>query len=308
MIYFKKITLLIILISCINTLKGQDKYVHFTKSGYELNYDVNKPDKMWKLPKNLREISGLSYIDRNHLACNQDEKGNIYIFNINKGEVTEKIDFGDDGDYEGIEIIGDNAWMVKSNGTLYKVKDYQSNDLKVKEYKTKLKKKNDVEGLGYDPISQKLLIACKGHPYLEERSGKDFKAIYGFDLESKELNLKPELLIIMDSIKFYKDFNTMAYLGMDLLAYFDDAKGDLSFQPSGIAIHPITGNIYLISSVGNLLLILSREGEMLAMVKLRSKYHPQPEGICFNPDGTLYISNEGDDERGSILKFKPREW
>ncbi len=305
MMNYKKIILLTILTLFINNLIGQDKYIHYTKPGYELNYNVNNPDKLWKLPNNLREISGLSFSEDNKLACNQDEKGNIYIFNLKKGEVTKKIDIGDDGDFEGIEIIGNNAWLVKSNGTLFRVKGYLGNNPKVKEYNTKLKKKNDVEGLGYDPMYNRLLIACKGHPYLEEKSGKEFKAIYSFDLETKELNLKPVLLVTMDSIKFYKDYNTMASLGMELLAYFDDAKGDLSFQPSGIAVHPITGNIYMVGSVGNLMLVLSREGDVLAMVDLRSRFHPQPEGICFSKDGTLYISNEGDDEKGSIMRFKP---
>jgi uncharacterized protein YjiK len=45
---------------------------------------------------------------------------------------------------------------------------------------------------------------------------------------------------------------------------------------------------------------------MLAMVKLRSKVHAQPEGICFSPDGTLYISNEGDGGDATILQFEPK--
>jgi len=288
-----------------SSIVAQDQYVYYTSNGFELNYNVNKPDDKWKLPKNLREISGLSYLDNNHLACNQDEKGNIYVFELQTSEIINKIDFGKSGDYEGIEIIGDVAWLLKSNGTLFRVKRFLSKDPKVKEFNTQLKNKNDAEGLGYDPFTGNLLIACKGHPFLEEKPGKEFKAIYSFDIGTKKLNIVPEFLITMDSIKYYKNFNTMAHLGMELLAYFDDAKGDLSFQPSGIAVHPKTGNIYIIGSVGNLLLIFSRNGEILSMIDLRSKYHPQPEGICFSPDGTLYISNEGDDERGTILMFKP---
>ena len=53
------------------------------------------------------------------------------------------------------------------------------------------------------------------------------------------------------------------------------------------------------------MMVFSRDNRMLAMIKLRSKYYPQPEGICFGADGTLYISNEGDDEEGTILVFKP---
>ncbi len=142
---------------------------------------------------------------------------------------------------------------------------------------------------------------------MDEKAGKEFKAIYTFNLETKLLELKPFLLIAMDTIKFYKNYNTMTQLGVELLAYFDSSKGDLSFQPSGIAIHPKTGNIYVLGSVGNLLLVFSREGEMLAIIDLKSKVHPQPEGICFDPDGTLYISNEGDEGEGTILKFEPKK-
>ncbi len=98
----------------------------------------------------------------------------------------------------------------------------------------------------------------------------------------------------------------MATLGVELLAFFDSSKGDMSFQPSGIAIHPITGNIYILGSVGNLLIVFSRDGTMLAMVKLRSRYFPQAEGICFSPDGTLYIANEGDVDKGTVLKFETK--
>jgi DNA-binding beta-propeller fold protein YncE len=96
----------------------------------------------------------------------------------------------------------------------------------------------------------------------------------------------------------------MTRLGVELLAYIDESKGDVSFQPSGIAVHPVTGNIYIIAAVGNLVLIYSRSGDILAMIKIESKYHKQPEGICFEPDGTLYIANEGDDDKGTILQFK----
>lgn len=285
--------------------QGNDDYKIFEHSDYDFPYNLNHPDKSWELPKKLVEISGLGYIDKQRLACVQDEKGNIYIFNLKSGEVEHKVDFGDDGDYEGIEIIGNDAWVLKSNGTLYQVSNYLKKlEPEVNKYTTSLSGKNDSEGLAYDPVDQNLLIACKGHPFVDEKAGKEFKAIYTFNLETKLLEIKPFLLIAMDSIKFYKNYNTMTQLGVELLAYFDHSKGDLSFQPSGIAIHPHTGNIYILGSVGNLLLVFSREGEMQAIIDLKSKIHAQPEGICFSPDGTLYISNEGEEDKGMILQFE----
>ena len=285
-----------------------DKYTLFEKKGYNFPYDLSEPDKEWKLPKKLVEISGLSTIDENRLACVQDEKGNVYVFNLTSGEVESKIDFGDDGDYEGIELIGNDAWVLKSNGTLFEVSNFlnEENPASTK-HTTELSKKNDAEGLAYDPVSHSLLIACKGHPFVEEKEGKEFKALYSFDLKSKKLNLNPFLLIEMDTIKYYKNYNTMTQLGIELLAYFDDSKGDLSFQPSGLATHPVTGHFYILGSVGNLLMVFSRENEMLAMIKLRSKYFAQPEGLCFGPDGKLYIANEGNEKAATILLFEPEK-
>ncbi len=295
---------------CISSSYAQefDKYRLFEQKDYQFPYELAEPDQKWELPKKLVEISGLSMIDEHRLACIQDEKGNVYIFNLQSGEVERKIYFGEDGDYEGVEIIDKNAWILKSNGTLYEVMNYlEVENPGSTKYPTELSKKNDAEGLAYDPISHTLLIACKGHPFLDEKEGKEFKALYSFDLEKKQLNLNPFLLVVMDTVKYYKNYNTMTQLGIELLAYFDGSKGDLSFQPSGIAIHPITGNFYIMGSVGNLMMVFSREGRMLAMIKLRSKYYPQPEGMCFGSDGKLYIANEGDDKKGTILMFEAKK-
>ncbi len=285
-----------------------DKYKLFEHIDYTFPYQISKPDQSWELPTRLVEISGLSYIDEDHLACVQDEKGNIYIFNLKIGEVDRKIDFAGAGDYEGVEVVGDDAWVLKSNGSLYHVIDFLSESgLTTKVYTTDLSRKNDAEGLGYDPANNNLLVACKGHPFVDKKEGKEFKSIYNFSLETLTLDLNPYFLIEMDSIKYYKHYNTMTQLGVELLAHIDHSKGDVSFQPSGIAVHPLSDNIYILGAVGDLLMVFSREGQMLAMLKLRSKYHPQPEGICFSPDGTMYISNEGDGGDGTILKFEAKK-
>lgn len=305
------LVLIFLLVSSTVFPQESENYKLFEQTGYHFPYQLSKPDKGWKLPKKLVEISGLSYVDKHSIACVQDEKASIYVFNVKKGEVETKTDFGDHGDYEGIEIVGNNAWVLKSNGTLYQVKDYlKGKNPVVKKYKTGLSSKNNAEGLAYDAISQSLLIACKGYPFVnkdEERNAKEFKAIYRFDLKSGQLDPKPFLLIELDSIKHHKNYNAMTLLGIELLAFFDTSDGDVSFQPSAIAIHPLTGNLYILASVGKSLTVFSRKGKMLSLVRLNSKVHAQPEGICFSPDGTLFIANEGKDGKGIILKFDQKK-
>ena len=280
---------LTILCSSCFTACSQDKnsYILYEGPGYDFPYQPDKPDRSWKLPVELAEISGLSYIDDQRLACVQDENGIIYIFNHKAGVVESKIEFGDDGDYEDIEIIDKDAWVLKSNGTLFRITDFLvKNGSVVKKYSTALSGKNDTEGLAYDPVNNSLLIACKEHPYLDESEGENAKAIYRFNPGSGQLDLKPFLLINPDTVKSH--------------------TGKVSFKPSGMAIHPVSGEIFVIGSVGKLLLVLSRTGEMLAMIKLSPMIFQQPEGICFSPEGKLFIASEGAGRGGIILEFELR--
>ena len=147
---------------------------------------------------------------------------------------------------------------------------------------------------------------CTQSNGLDSKKGKGKKAIYSFELDKKKLSKEPDFLIDLERIKELKNFNTMAKLGVDFLSWINPAKGDVSFQPSGIAIHPVTKNIYLLASVGKLLIICDNEGEFLSVIKLNSGLFAQPEGICFDPKGNLYISNEGKESTPTILKFQQK--
>ncbi len=43
---------------------------------------------------------------------------------------------------------------------------------------------------------------------------------------------------------------------------------------------------------------------MLTIKQLDKKTFRQPEGICFDPEGNLFISNEGQGGKANILIFK----
>ena len=53
-----------------------------------------------------------------------------------------------------------------------------------------------------------------------------------------------------------------------------------------------------------MLMVLDRNGKVLDLQDLDNKLFLQPEGICFSPQGDLFISNEGRGGKGYILKFK----
>lgn len=272
---------------------------------YIFPYTLTHPSRKFKMPHCLDEISGLSYLERNKLACIQDEKGTIYIFDFEKGKLTKKIKFGEEKDYEDLEIVKGNAFILQSNGSILKIKNLESNLPKIKKYNTLLSGRNDAEGLAFDENSNALLIACKDSPYLKKKrddlAGK--KAVYRFDLLTKKISKEPFCIIDIDNLK---DFSKHSSLKKSFIGNFDTfnpGKGDFNFRPSGIAIHPKTNDIYIISSADRMLIVMDRNGEIITVKSLNKKIFKQPEGICFTPEGDLFISNEKNGSRANILMF-----
>jgi uncharacterized protein YjiK len=278
----------------------------YTSEDYSFPYSLNDPDKKYKLPDYLEEVSGLSWYRKGRLACVQDEKANIYVLELGKKLKISKIDFGKDGDFEDISIVDKTAYVLRNDGEIFRVRDFDKEDFKVKKFKTALSEKNDTEGMAYDVLTHSLLIACKGSPSIDkddDLSGN--RAIYRFDLGKNELIKEPHFLINLKELDNYRDESSFIKFSRQLAKTLRLVESETSFRPSGIAIHPEYGDIYLISSVGKLLIVMDRRGKILDIHNLDPNLFRQPEGICFSPSGNLYISNEGQGGKGYILKFKP---
>ena len=259
-----------------------------------LHYDFNQYEKC-KVSKKLREISALSY-HKSKLYTIDDEDGIIYTID-SECELIEKNKFGKDGDYEGIEKVGNTVYILKSNGNIYEYKDGEE----TKKYNTALSSKNNTEGLGLDTGRENLLIACKGSASLSPMNPlKGQKAIYQFDLQKKELNTKPLFTVKdKDLEKFVK--KKAGFSKFEAAVFSARAK---QFSPSAIAVHPITKDYYILSSRGRLLVVFNQKFKIKEIEFLNGDIFEQPEGIAFNNEGDLFISNEGRQKRGKLITLK----
>ncbi len=250
----------------------------------EFPYNLAEPDKKIKLPDELDEISGISLWKEGVFACVQDEEGRIYFFNEKEEEVTENYRFAKDADFEDVVVGNGIIYALRSDGKIYELHPNISEKWEEFEHQTELSDKNDTEGICLSADGRKLLIACKNASGIDNHI-KDHRGIYSFDLENRELDETPVSLISIDQI-------------------IDVAEKKVAFMPSGLAVHPKTQDIYIISSVGKILLVLDTQNHIKHLQSLKHDHFKQPEGITFLPDGTLYISNEGKNGKANLLRFE----
>ena len=288
------IALIILVITCFSQCDqyrdgGEEKENVVEKPFF--GYYLNRPDKKYKLPTDLEEISGLSYYKDNQLAAVQDEEGLLYIYGLDEEKIVNEIKFARSGDFEGVEIEGFHAYVTRSDGTLFIFPVTNGVYRNAMEFDTDLSRSNNVEGIAYVKEPRGLLLALKGDADLKGKKEKG-KAFYFFDLEKEALRSKPLFKITRAQLEAYSKKRQLNIEVND-------------FKPSGLAFHPHSSDLYVLSHLGKLLVVTDLTGEIKGMAKLDMKLLRQPEGLCFTPDGTLFIASEGRGGRGYLLEYHP---
>jgi uncharacterized protein YjiK len=253
----------------------------------------------FKLPVKLSEISGLACSDDGRLFAHNDEKSIVYQLDYTNGEIVKEFTVGKKTikeDFEGIAFANSLFYLVTSNGDLYEFSEGKNKEeVKYEKYKTFLNADNDVEGLCFDPKNNALLLACKGSP---GKKHKGNRAIYEFSLINKKLEKEPRILLPVKDIMENYDSDFSSKVGEFFLIKDD------TFAPSGIEYNKASGNFFVLSFKGRIIIEISKSGEILKYYFLESKMHRQPEGITFTKDNKMIISDESAGKKAKLTVYK----
>jgi hypothetical protein len=246
-------------------------------------YNFNNP-KRFNMPNILREISGISF----YRATGDTlfaEQGKVFRFKLGDPGINETR-FGKKGDFEDITIVSHYVVMLRSDGILFtfplsETRKKETDQVKI--FKDLLPN-GEYEGLASDDISRKLYVLCK-HCRSEKTDKWGGGTILQIDSSGVltpagnfELNIK-EIEAMMRSRK-------------------------INFHPSALTQNPLTKEWFILSSVNKLLVITDRDWNVKSVYPLNPSLFVQPEGIAFDRQQNLYISNErGLSSAATILFF-----
>ncbi|HRW74301.1 MAG: hypothetical protein H6568_09065 [Lewinellaceae bacterium] len=252
-----------------------------------------QPDDVWTLGPELVEISALSFTMGDSLIlCLQDERGTVYGLDPNSGRIRQTWKVAGKGDFEGIEMADSILFLLRSDGKLYGTRWDNGPSDQVIEIPTGFPEGTDVEGLGYDEQSRLLLLGIKDYSQDTLEARDPVKGWVYWNLaesrpQEQVCGLTPDSL--QAAIMGQLDDRVRG----KLLKWLDDEDGHYPLGPSGIAVHPLTREIWMISSRGKLLMVFRSDGDFDRVYALNANILPQPEGIAFNRKGDLFIASEG---------------
>jgi len=233
-------------------------------------YDLESPIVV-KLPLELDEISGVVFYqkDTSVLAIN-DEFGMLYKIFLNRPKQIYKWKFSEGADFEDLVLLDSIFYVLKSTGDILTFR-FEGDSINLLERKFP-GTGNEFEILYFDPRFNKLMLICKDCEYDKKKS----LSTYAYD---------PWTFEFTDDT-FKVDVTRIATMA---------GEEKMKFKPSAASIHPVTGDLYIISSVNKLLVRADRKGNAIEVFKIDAGLFKQPEGLTFTPRGTMIISNESAD-------------
>ena len=275
---------LIFLVTSITNLscKNQNKY------SSPKGYDFASGEK-FNMPSSLLEISGIAFKDGSSdtVYSIQDEDGKVFKqrWDIKK---QKNVKFASKGDFEDIALMGSSIIAFKSNGHFY---SFPSSETDKKETKLVKETKNVIPKAEYESIyadqqTGYVYVLCKSCP-----QDKKKQQVTGYKLKYDSLNY------VLDSAEtFVVDLNPIPKL---------NAKLKANLNPSAMAFNQLTKEWYILSTANKLLLVTDTSWVIKEVHKLNSSVFNQPEGLAFDNQNNLFISNEGDEiTDGNIIKFR----
>lgn len=244
--------------------------------------------QQWKLPKKLKEISGLALTPDDRLFAVGDEQAIVYELDYKQGRIAKSFALGSPiarADFEGIAYMDGRFYLVTSNGLVYVAAeggDGERVDFDV--YQTGLGRFCEIEGLAAEIQSGTLLLSCK------QSRGKADSGKFSIFVWSPETG---------------KTFHDREVPIPDEEIARKIRKKRV--RPSAIVIDPETGNLFGVAGPQRAIFELSPNGELIeAIILPLADRHRQAEGIEITSDGRLLIADEGGKKKARLSAYSPR--
>ncbi len=254
----------------------------------------------WRLPKKLREISGLALTADQRLWAIADERALVMQLDYHEGKVIKTFAMGNPvvrADFEGIAALNKWLYLITSRGKLYVTKEAPDGGYaEYAKFDLGLADSCEVEGLGEEHRRELLWIVCKR----VRGDGRDkYLHLHAWSTHNHELVTELALRLPIAAIA--------------------ELTGSAEFNPSALAFTPDEDQLVLLAARQRSYAVYhwqpafesmqDFQPQLLSAGRLvNAAQHPQAEGLAITATGQLLIADEGKNKRGTLSSYGAPWW
>ena len=258
-------------------------------------------DGLLVLPPELREVSAIAALDERTLACLQDEVGALYVIDL-LGEHPPRVTvFGEPGDYEGLARVGEDFWVLRSDGLLLRLSS-RAGRLELAGSHRLPTAHDDWEGLCYDAGHGVLLLLPKDRAG-QGKEERDQRFVFALDPSSGALQPRPLLQLEVQSL--VEQAEAQGFRLPTKTSAKGKTRSSLKLLGSEILAVPESDDLLLLAATDRALVRVDRAGRLVGLRLFDEEDLPQPEGMSWLPDGRLLVASEGKDRPGVVRVVTP---
>jgi uncharacterized protein YjiK len=241
--------------------------------------------QQWKLPKRLKEVSGLALTADDRLFTMTDEQAVIYEIDYEQGGIVKSFGLGTPvakADFEGIACLDGTFYLVTSSGLIYVAPEGDDGEhVDYDVYQTGLGRYCEIEGLATDRRSGTLLLSCKKSK--AKSPGGKF-SIFTWSPSTRGVLHDREIAIPGDQIA--------------------EKIGKKHIRPSALVVDPESGHLFGVAGPQRAIFELKPNGELIdAIILPLADRHRQAEGIEITRSGKLLIADEGGKKKARLSVY-----
>ena len=244
------------------------------------------PDRVeqWKLPKRLKEISGLALTPIGTVLAHDDERGVIYEIDAREGAIVRTTQLGQpqlNDDFEGIAILDNWLFVTNSRGIIWRgeLPGQAEVPIQTERFDPKLGRHCEFEGLTADASDRTVALLCKS-------AKRAPLSIYWLSADDPS-NVLREVELPESQITAQLSLKTL--------------------HPSGFVWNPAKRHFLVIAAREKATFLLDTDGSLLAATSLpKPQLHSQPEGIALAANEDVLIADEGKNRRARLSRYPQR--
>ena len=279
---------------------GVERYYFQKASNFQKEdgyFDLTNPSTVSSFPMGVASFSDVTMLDSTHLVGIEPVNGNVVLIDLNSNSIFSQLSLGSEFQFVDISRMDSTLILLDSESKVhFLLPPYDS---------TSFISMNDTKenfttsGICFHESTKRLFLLSEVQE-LEEGNISCF--LYSFNLNKRQLREEPLFEINTSAIESFALNNNLP-LPKNKVSFEGDTIEGLNFNPSAIAVHPKTNEIYVLSSDDRSLVVFNQFGEVVNFTTLDANLFSKPTGMTFQDNGDLLITIS-DLMRPSIVRLK----